>query len=88
MEDSCLRINLQEFRTFKGDLYAKNLLQAGAGTMRPDIMSSEMTGGSVGGGGHTSESIMSSVAARITPLSSGGSVRDDLPPSPNCSSAT
>lgn len=49
--------------------------------MRPDIMSSEMTGGSVGGGGHTSESIMSSVAARITPFSSGGSVRDDLPPS-------
>lgn len=69
-------------------LYANNSLQAGAGTMRPDIMSSEMTGGSVGGGGHTSESIMSSVAARITPLSSGGSVRDDLPQSPNCSSAT
>lgn len=53
-------------------------LQAGAGTMRPDIMSSEMTGGSLGGGGHTRESIMSSVAARITPVSSGGSVRDDL----------
>lgn len=41
-------------------------------------MSSEMTGGSLGGGGHTSESIISSVAARITPVSSGGSVRDDL----------
>lgn len=53
-------------------------LQAGAGTMRPDIMSSEMTGGSLGGGGHTRESIISSVAARITPVSSGGSVRDDL----------
>lgn len=46
--------------------------------MSPDIMSSEMTGGSVGGGGHTRESMMSSVAARITPVSSGGSVRDDL----------
>lgn len=46
--------------------------------MRPEIMSSEMTGGSVGGGGHTSESMMSSVAARITPVNSGGSVRDDL----------
>lgn len=46
--------------------------------MSPDIMSSEMTGGSVGGGGHTSESMMSSVAARITPVNSGGSVRDDL----------
>lgn len=41
-------------------------------------MSSEMTGGSLGGGGHTRESIISSVAARITPVSSGGSVRDDL----------
>lgn len=53
-------------------------LQAGAGTMSPDIMSSEMTGGSVGGGGQTRESMMSSVAARITPANSGGSVREDL----------
>lgn len=59
-------------------VYCEYLLQAGAGTMRPDIMSSEMTGGSLGGGGHTRESIISSVAARITPVSSGGSVRDDL----------
>lgn len=57
---------------------SRYLLHAGAGTMSPDIMSSEMTGGSLGGGGHTRESIMSSVAARITPLSSGGSVLDDL----------
>lgn len=36
-----------------------------------------MTGGSDGGGGHTSESIMSSVT-RIMPTVSGGSVRDEL----------
>lgn len=36
-----------------------------------------MTGGSDGGGGHTSESIMSSVT-RIMPTRSGGSVRDEL----------
>lgn len=54
-----------------------NLLQPGAGTIRPDIISSLMTGGSDGGGGHTSESIMSSVT-RIIPTVSGGSVRDEL----------
>lgn len=54
------------------------LLHAGAGTISPDIISSDITGGSLGGGGQTKESIISSVAARITPLSSGGSVRDDL----------
>lgn len=36
-----------------------------------------MIGGSEGGGGHTNESIMSSVT-RIIPTKSGGSVRDDL----------
>lgn len=45
--------------------------------MRPEIISSLMTGGSVGGGGQTSESIRSSVT-RIMPTSSGGSVRDEL----------
>lgn len=36
-----------------------------------------MTGGSDGGGGHTNDSIISSVD-RITHPNSGGSVRDDL----------
>ena len=53
------------------------LRQPGAGTIRPDIISSLITGGSDGGGGHTSESIISSVT-RIIPTRSGGSVRDDL----------
>lgn len=53
------------------------LLHPGAGTIRPEIISSLMTGGSVGGGGQTSESIRSSVT-RIMPTSSGGSVRDEL----------
>lgn len=53
------------------------LLQPGAGTIRPEIISSLITGGSDGGGGHTNDSIMSSVD-RITPIRSGGSVRDDL----------
>lgn len=45
--------------------------------MRPEIISSEMRLGSPGGGGHTSLSMMSSVALS-RPASSGGSVRDDL----------
>lgn len=45
--------------------------------MRPVIISSLITGGSEGGGGHTRESIMSSVT-RIMPPRSGGSVRDEL----------
>lgn len=53
------------------------LLQPGAGTISPDIISSLITGGSEGGGGQTSESIMSSVTRMIQPIS-GGSVRDDL----------
>lgn len=53
------------------------LLHPGAGTISPEIISSLITGGSDGGGGHTSDSIMSSVD-RITPTRSGGSVRDDL----------
>lgn len=57
--------------------FVENLLQPGAGTISPDIISSLITGGSDGGGGHTSESIMSSVT-RIMPARSGGSVRDDL----------
>lgn len=57
--------------------YAIYSLQPGAGTIKPDIISSLMTGGSVGGGGQTSESIMSSVTRNI-PTRSGGSVRDDL----------
>lgn len=38
-----------------------NLLHPGAGTINPDIISSEITGGSVGGGGHTNDWIISSV---------------------------
>ena len=38
-----------------------DLLQAGAGTIKPDIISSLITGGSDGGGGQTRLSIMSSV---------------------------
>lgn len=47
---------------FKKKLRVKrNLLQAGAGTIRPEIISSLITGGSEGGGGQTKLSIMSSV---------------------------
>lgn len=53
------------------------LLHPGAGTINSFIISSLMAGGSLGGGGHTSESIISSVT-RIIPTRSGGSVRDDL----------
>lgn len=53
------------------------LLQPGAGTISPVIISSLITGGSVGGGGQTSESIISSVTLMI-PTRSGGSVREDL----------
>lgn len=42
------------------------LLQAGAGTINPEIISSLITGGSDGGGGQTRLSIMSSVE-RIMP---------------------
>lgn len=51
-------------------------LHPGAGTMRPVIISSLMTGGSVGGGGQTRLSIMSSVTL-IIPERSGGSVLDE-----------
>lgn len=54
-----------------------NSLQPGAGTIRPDIISSLITGGSDGGGGQTNDSIISSVDL-IIPTRSGGSVRDDL----------
>lgn len=59
------------------------LLQPGAGTIKPDIISSLITGGSDGGGGQTNESIMSSVT-RIMPTRSGGSVRDELKNCKNC----
>lgn len=55
----------------------KYLLQPGAGTIKPDIISSLITGGSDGGGGQTKESIISSVT-RLGFGISGGSVRDDL----------
>jgi hypothetical protein len=54
-----------------------SLLQFGAGTMSPEIISSLITGGSDGGGGQTNDSIISSVD-RMIPLISGGSTRDDL----------
>lgn len=54
-----------------------HLLHPGAGTINSFIISSLITGGSVGGGGQTNESIMSSVTRNIPPRS-GGSVRDDL----------
>lgn len=53
------------------------LLHPGAGTIKPEIISSLITGGSEGGGGQTKLSIMSSVT-RIIPVRSGGSVREDL----------
>lgn len=57
------------------DQQATNLLHEGAGTMRSQIISSEIIGGSEGGGGHTRDSIMSSVALSIPePVFSGGSV--------------
>lgn len=49
----------------------------GAGTIKPEIISSLIIGGSDGGGGHTIDSMMSSVV-RIRPINSGGSTRDDL----------
>lgn len=52
-------------------------LHPGAGTIKPEIISSLIIGGSDGGGGHTNESIISSVT-RMIPTKSGGSVRDDL----------
>lgn len=58
-----------------GSIY---LLQPGAGTMRPDIISSLITGGSVGGGGHTRLSISISVDRKMPGARSGGSVRADL----------
>lgn len=59
------------------------LLQPGAGTIKPDIISSLITGGSDGGGGHTNESIISSVTL-LGFGSSGGSVRDDLNERTSC----
>jgi len=54
----------------------KDSLHPGAGTIKPEIISSLMTGGSDGGGGHTRLSIISSVT-RMIPVRSGGSVLDD-----------
>lgn len=54
-----------------------NSLQPGAGTIKPDIISSLIIGGSDGGGGHTIDSIISSVDRKM-PARSGGSTRDDL----------
>jgi hypothetical protein len=45
--------------------------------MSPDIISSLIIGGSDGGGGHTNDSIISSVERKI-PARSGGSTLDDL----------
>jgi len=59
------------------DWTSKNLLQPGAGTIKPEIISSEIIGGSEGGGGHTNDSMMSSVERKM-PAKSGGSTRDDL----------
>lgn len=64
-------------RSLKVIRKVNNLLQPGAGTIKPVIISSLITGGSDGGGGQTRESIMSSVT-RIMPPRSGGSVRDEL----------
>jgi hypothetical protein len=55
----------------------RNLLHPGAGTIKPEIISSLIIGGSEGGGGHTNDSMMSSVDLKI-PAKSGGSTRDDL----------
>lgn len=55
----------------------ENLLQPGAGTINPEIISSLIIGGSDGGGGQTNDSMMSSVE-RNMPARSGGSTRDDL----------
>lgn len=54
----------------------RDSLHPGAGTIRPEIISSLITGGSVGGGGQTKLSIISSVT-RIIPVRSGGSVLED-----------
>ncbi|KAI9587639.1 hypothetical protein GQX74_003485 [Glossina fuscipes] len=71
-------IELNLTKTFRSSVaILKHLLQPGAGTIRPEIISSLITGGSVGGGGQTNESIISSVT-RIIPARSGGSVRDEL----------
>lgn len=64
-------------RVFFLSIVSSDLLHPGAGTMSPEIISSEMRLGSPGGGGHTNLSMMSSVALS-RPASSGGSVRDDL----------
>lgn len=54
-----------------------NSLQLGAGTIKPEIISSLIIAGSVGGGGQTNDSIMSSVERKMF-ARSGGSTRDDL----------
>ena len=46
--------------------------------MRPDIISSLIIGGSDGGGGHTNDSIISSVDLIMPEPRSGGSTREDL----------
>lgn len=53
-----------------------SLLQLGAGTIIREIISS-LSEASVGGGGQTNDSIISSVVF-INEAKSGGSVRDDL----------
>lgn len=57
--------------------YIKLLLQPGAGTISPEIISSLIIGGSDGGGGQTNDSIISSVDLKI-PARSGGSTLEDL----------
>ena len=54
------------------------LLQPGAGTISPEIISSLIIGGSDGGGGQTSDSMISSVDLMIPEPRSGGSTREDL----------
>jgi hypothetical protein len=52
-------------------------LQLGAGTIKPEIISSLIMPGSDGGGGQTSDSMMSSVERKMH-VRSGGSTREDL----------
>lgn len=68
--------SLEHFDSFY-KLQRCNTRLPGAGTIKPEIISSLIIGGSDGGGGHTIDSMMSSVV-RIRPVNSGGSTRDDL----------
>jgi hypothetical protein len=68
------RMNVKVLGQQKSASYS---LHPGAGTIKPEIISSLIIGGSDGGGGHTNDSMMSSVERKI-PARSGGSTRDDL----------